>query len=288
MTITKLQGGLGNQMFQYAAARSRCADKKIYLDFSFLQKNNVSTEHFTKRDFELGIFDIQYREFSDRQRNICFGNSLKDKIYRKLFYGQTTTVTQIENEFVEIPHTQNIYLDGYFQSEKYFSNSRELLLKEFRFPAIDAQNSEIASKINSSKNAVSVHIRRGDYLKPEVLKYHGAMDEEYYRNAVQLLKTKYSDLSYFIFSDDINYAKQLFQNLENVSFVDLNFGKDSWKDMYLMSICHHHIIANSSFSWWGAWLSQKEGTTVAPENWFNKDVANFDIKNIVPSGWVTI
>lgn len=288
MTITKLQGGLGNQMFQYAVARSRCTDKKIYLDFSFLQKNNVSTEHFTKRDFELGIFDIQYKEFSDKQRNICFGNSLKDKIARKLLYGQTATVTQIENEFIEIPDTQNIYFDGYFQSEKYFKSIRELLLKEFAFPALDEENNEIASQINSSENAVSIHIRRGDYLKPEVLKYHGCTDEDYYMKAVELLKEKHSELSFFIFSDDIGYAQQLFQNLENITFVDINFGKDSWKDMCLMSLCNHHIIANSSFSWWGAWLSQEKGSTIAPENWFNKDVANFDIKNIVPPHWITI
>ncbi|KQT15504.1 hypothetical protein ASG31_14675 [Chryseobacterium sp. Leaf404] len=288
MTITKLQGGLGNQMFQYAVARSRCVDEKIYLDFSFLQKNNVSTEHFTKRDFELGVFGIQYKEFSDRERKICFGTSTKDKILRKLFYGRTETVHQIENEFVIIPAAQNIYFDGYFQSEKYFASIRNQLLTEFTFPELDGANIRILDQINSVQNSVSIHIRRGDYLKPEVLKYHGSLGENYYKAGLELLKAKFPNLYYFVFSDDISFAKTLFKDLENTYFVNINSGKDSWKDMFLMAQCRHHIIANSSFSWWGAWLSQKQGINIAPENWFNKEVANFDINNIVPSDWITI
>lgn len=288
MKITKLQGGLGNQMFQYAVAKSRSVGEKTYLDFSFLKRNNVSTEHFTKRDFELGIFNISFKEFSQKERDICFGRSFKNKLLRKLFYGYTQVVKQTENELVQIPDSKNIYFDGYFQSEKYFIQNRELLLQEFSFPLLDERNSETARKINSSENSVSIHIRRGDYLKPEVLKYHGCLEDDYCVKAISCLKSKYMNLSFFVFSDDMEYAERLFQNLENVNFINDNSGKDSWKDMALMSECRHHIIANSSFSWWGAWLSCKSGTTIAPQNWFNKDFANYEIDDFVPKSWIKI
>lgn len=288
MTVTKLQGGLGNQMFQYAIAKSRSISKKVFLDFSFLKTNNISTEHFTKREFELDIFNIAYRDFSQKQRNICFGKSLKNRLLRKLFYGYTKIIKQTENELISIPDVKNIYFDGYFQSEKYFKDIRSILIKEFTFPNLDAQNKYTSHKITSVKNSVSVHIRRGDYLKPEVLKYHGILPWEYYESAINFIKNKFDETHFFVFSDDLEFAKTLFNDSKEVSFVEGNMGKDSWKDMCLMSHCKHHIIANSSFSWWGAWLGDENGCTIAPKNWFNPKVANFNIDDFIPQNWFKI
>lgn len=288
MIITKLQGGLGNQMFQYAVARSRSYNKNVYLDFSFLQQNNTSSEAFTSRDFEIGIFNITYKTFSNDLRKIFFGKTFKNRVLRRFIYGKLIYVKQAENEFIKIHSAKNIYLDGYFQSEKYFQNIRKTLLEEFIFPSVDKKNSMILDKINSSENSVSIHIRRGDYLKPKVQNYHGTLTPEYYYNAIKILNESFENCKYFVFSDDIPYTKGIFRDIENIEYVDLNHGKDSWKDMFLMSNCSHHIIANSSFSWWGAWLGQKKGKTIAPENWFNKEIAHFDIHDIIPKNWIII
>ena len=288
MIITKLQGGLGNQMFQYAAARSISYDKKVYLDFSFLQKNTSSSAVFTGRDFEIGIFNIAYKTFSEDLRKIFFGKTFISRFFRRFILGTLTHVKQTENEFVKISHAENIYLDGYFQSEKYFQNIREILLKDFTFPSVDARNNIILQRIHSSENSVSIHIRRGDYLKAEVKKYHGTLSPEYYYEAIRILEDKFENCKYFIFSDDISYSKEIFRHIDNIEYIDINHGKDSWKDMFLMSNCTHHIIANSSFSWWGAWLCKKDGKTIAPNNWLNKEVANFDIHDFIPSYWTII
>lgn len=288
MIITKLQGGLGNQMFQYAIARSLSSKDAVYLDLSFLKNNNTSSDHFTKRDFELGIFPVSYKVLSDKVRNIFFSKSLTNKTLRKFLYGNLTHIKQSENEIVNLPASANIYLDGYFQSEKYFAYIKEILLTDFTFPDLDAENEIVLKKINTVENAVSIHLRRGDYLKPEVQKYHGSLPSEYYLEGINFLDENFENCSFFVFSDDISYCKEIFKNIKNIEYIDHNHGKNSWKDMYLMTQCRHHIIANSSFSWWGAWLAQKEGKTIAPKNWFNKEVANFDIQDIIPQKWITI
>lgn len=288
MIITKLKGGLGNQMFQYAIARSLSSKNTVYLDLSFLKNNNTSSVHFTKRDFELGIFPVSYKISLDKEREAFFSKSFKNRILRKFLYGNLTHITQSENEIVNIPPSKNIYLDGYFQSEKYFAHIRDILLADFTFPDLDAENKIVQKKINTTENTVSIHLRRGDYLKPDVQKYHGSLPSEYYLEAINFLEENFENCSFFVFSDDISYCKEIFKNIKNIEYIDHNHGNNSWKDMYLMTQCRHHIIANSSFSWWGAWLGQKDGKTIAPKNWFNKEVANFDIQDIIPQKWITI
>lgn len=133
-----------------------------------------------------------------------------------------------------------------------------------------------------------MHIRRGDYLKEEVKKYHGILEQKYYDSAIEHINEQYNNVHYFVFSDDENFAKEQYGHLENFTIVEGNT-KDAWKDMALMSFCKHHIIANSSFSWWGAWLSEsKESIKIAPKNWFNSEIANFEINNIIPTNWIKI
>lgn len=231
---------------------------------------------------------MPYKTLSERDRNLFFGKSLKNKLLRKFLYGNLTHIRQSENEIVHIPEFKNIYLDGYFQSEKYFVHIREVLLAYFTFPNLDAENEIILKTINTAENAVSIHLRRGDYLKPEVQKYHGSLPSKYYLEAINFLNENFEHCRFFVFSDDITYCKEIFKNIKNIEYIDHNQGKNSWKDMYLMTQCRHHIIANSSFSWWGAWLGKKDGKTIAPKNWFNKEVANFNIQDIVPKNWITI
>lgn len=287
MIITKLQGGLGNQMFQYAVAFS-CSER-VYIDFSFLASQNTTNHHFTKRDFELTLFpNLKYKEFTGFHRNLFFSNSRTYRLLRKLFQIKLNLIKQQENELVLIKKNRLIYFDGYFQSEQYFSSKRKELLSVFKFPSLDKNNEAIRDKIIEHSNSVSLHIRRGDYLKEEIKKYHGILSAQYYDSAIEIISKKYSDAHFFVFSDDEGYAKKQYGHYKNFTIVEGNT-KEAWKDMALMSFCKHHIIANSSFSWWGAWLSEsKESIKIAPNNWFNSEIANFDIHNIVPKNWIKI
>ena len=274
-------------MFQYATAYSY--SKTVYLDFSFLASQNATNYHFTKRDFELTLFpNLKYKEFTEFHHNLFFSKSRKYRLLRKLFQIKLNLIKQQENELVHIQKNRHIYFDGYFQSEQYFLFKRKELLSVFKFPALDKNNEAIKNEIIAHSNSVSLHIRRGDYLKEEIKKYHGILAPQYYVSAIEIISNKYSDAHFFVFSDDETFAKKQYGHFKNFTIVEGNT-KDAWKDMALMSFCKHHIIANSSFSWWGAWLSEsKESIKIAPISWFNSEIANFDIHNIVPKNWIKI
>ncbi|MDU1889293.1 MAG: alpha-1,2-fucosyltransferase [Dysgonomonas sp.] len=292
MIISRLQGGLGNQMFQYAVARAleKKTDKNIYLDLDFLQQNNISTDSFTARDFELNIFpNLRAKEIKKLPREILLSQRIRYKIVRNYLKPVLKVVEQYGCEFIELPVSRKysvIYLSGYFQSEKYFSSIRKDLISDFRFPLLDVKNEELKLKI-LDENSVSIHVRRGDYLKKCSVNVHGVLDLEYYKKAIEYLKEKETSLTFYIFSDDIEYVKNNFNFLSNIKIVDINAGKDSWKDMALMQSCKHHIVANSSFSWWGAWLSERGGINIAPSKWYSEYV-NYNIFDFIPNEWEII
>ncbi|WP_353083333.1 alpha-1,2-fucosyltransferase [Flavobacterium sp.] len=282
--IVKLQGGLGNQMFQYAVAKG-IGFERVFFDLSFLRKHSVSTNDFTAREFELLIFkNIKVKEIIKTHFKF-----LKSKKINKLLGYKFNFITQIENEFVDIDKNSDvIYLDGYFQSEKYFSHCRELILNDFEYPELDTKNLQIKNQITSFENSVSVHIRRGDFIKSKaILDIHGVVPLEFYQTAIDKLIDIYGDIKLYFFSEDMNFVKENFKSYPNLFFVEGNVGSDSWKDMALMSSCKHHIIANSSFSWWAAWLSKEDGITFAPRHFFNPKV-NYEINDFMPERWQII
>lgn len=293
MKICKLQGGLGNQMFQYAATRAAETNyrKKIYLDNLFLSLNKQSTDTYTARESELHIFHSLRATFlSLNIRKLIFSQNSICRLFRKLSGFRIYPVVQSGNTIVDIPSSGNLYLDGFFQSEKYFQNIRQDVIRDFSFPVLDSVNEQLISQISKDKNPVSIHVRRGDYVNlKNANEMHGVLPIEYYKKSVELLRSelKDNDQTFYIFSDDPEYIKEQFTFLENSCIVCHNSGKDSWKDMCLMKACKHHIIANSSFSWWGAWLCQYEGITIAPARWFS-DKNTFDIHDFIPSGWQVV
>jgi len=291
MLLVKLQGGLGNQMFQYAAAKgvSR-TNRHIYLDHQFLEKHHTDTAHFTARGYELNIFkNLKVRKAASRQVNLFKSSGIYNRFLRRFI--KTTVIRQTENEYISIANitsgSSSLYLDGYFQSEKYFRHLREELREEFAFPPLDTRNERLKDKIRNAPNSVSIHIRRGDYLKsPVIYDIHGVLQPEYYDKALAILQSKYDNLSLFVFSDDLIWAQaNLKTGHADTCFVAGNEAGNSWKDMVLMSCCKHHIIANSSFSWWGAWLSPNKGDTFAPSNWFNDASVRFNIHDFIPGEW---
>ena len=176
---------------------------------------------------------------------------------------------------------------GFFQNEKYFINVREQLLKDFELTEdLNRQNLEMLEKIKNTES-VSVHFRRGDYTKTRLASVFGCCGENYYKNAIKIVAEKLSNKpTLFIFSDDIEWVKNNIKFDYETVFVDINSGKQGYFDLVLMKNCKHNIIANSSFSWWGAWLNENPNKiVVAPEPWICTRTVDNDFEN-VPDSWI--
>lgn len=288
MILVKLQGGLGNQMFQYATARALARQKKIYFDLSFLKQNPVSTEYFTARKFELAIFsNLRIEKGNHYLIKFLLTKNKLANIFKKYLFNPFFKIESINddniNKALALKKNNFLYLDGYFQNPKHLNKIRNELLKDFEFPELPNNLSNLLNEVES-KNSVSIHVRRGDYLKPEINAYHGILPLEYYHKAVLKIAEKVEDPVFYIFSDDIEWCRKhlIYSNIES-HFID-NENRQPWMDMNLMSRCKHHIIANSSFSWWSAWLNnQKDKIVIAPLNWYNEADTQ-----IIPRQWILL
>jgi hypothetical protein len=183
------------------------------------------------------------------------------------------------------------YFNGYWQNERYFKVIEDIIRKELMFSQVPSgKNASEVNIINSTHNTVSLHVRRGDYVSEvSANKTHGICGLEYYYKALDLLKYRLGDLNLYIFSDDINWAKGNIDFLGNKVFVDWNDDNTNYEDLRLMSLCKHNIIANSSFSWWGAWLNLNPNKIViAPKKWFADPIKNEEARDIVPDSWIKL
>lgn len=291
MIITELNGGLGNQMFQFACGRafSLRSGTELLMDETTLldgQKNGK----VTPRHYELGIFTLGHNRATAKQRRQFFPENIVRKGLRKIFnYNPVITEgSNAINDFL-VKKTSNAFLRGYWQSEKYFQRIEKTIRKDLEFSASKSEQTKAwAEKINAS-TAVSVHIRRGDYAENEHTKnFHGLLGISYYEKAMSVIEQqKINNLKYYFFSDDAEWVKkEIIKDNKNYFFIGHNTGADNWQDMYLMSCCKHHIIANSSFSWWGAWLNTDENKMViAPKNWFAHTAANDQTRELIPMSW---
>jgi hypothetical protein len=180
------------------------------------------------------------------------------------------------------------YLQGYWQSEQYFHKYADSIRGQFRFRNdLSGRNADLASQIREGPS-VSLHVRRGDYAScPKTRRFHGLCEPSYYVRAIELMRRHTPRFRLFAFSDDPQWvASTLQRDYPEMIVVDHNKGEQSDNDMRLMSMCNHHIIANSSFSWWGAWLNPDPGKVViAPRKWF---VGDTDSANRVPENWVRL
>lgn len=270
MIVIEASGGLGNQMFQYALYKKlESMNKDVAIDTSFFRsKQNL-------RELEIGVFGVQYKSITDREAACIRGYGYRDTILDKISYKLKPKKYSIYRDKIEmfqpeILNMDNVYLSGYWQCEKYFSNIRNILLKEFSFPEqAGSRNVDLCKEIHN-RNSVSIHVRRSDYLEEQNLKVYGNIcTEKYYKNAVTYMKNHVKESHYYVFTDDIEWTKNFFKG-DCYTIVDQNHGKDSYIDMFLMSQCKHNIIANSSFSWWGSWLNENpDKIVVSPDRWFN-------------------
>lgn len=295
MIIVQLIGGLGNQMFQYAAGRSLALhlETELKLDITQFQK----IRGITPREYSLCHFRIK-ENFASRQDLQCarmsstgvrnFFVNIRCSLTgnKQISYKKEPRHFIFDRDFFRYP--DNSYLEGYWQSEKYFKDIEDLIRREFTLKKeLDTSNAQVAENILDS-NAVSVHIRRGDYVaNPAVFNYLGVCSLEYYQKAIECIAKKISDPHFYIFSDDTAWVKQNLVINYPHTHVIINQGKSDFLDLWLMSLCRHHIIANSSFSWWGAWLgTNADKITIAPSRWAN--IPSGDVYDIIPDGWIKI
>ena len=290
MKIVKILGGLGNQMFQYAlylSLQERFSDEIIKIDLSCFRGYPLHN------GFELNeIFDLNYEEAS-------FGDLLKLtypyphyrlwQLGRHILPKRKTICMEPMNHIFDssiLTIQGSCYYDGYWQNEKYFSSIRDKVCNSFSFhKMLNKRNGDLFNEIKS-KESLSIHIRRGDYVNHPI--FGGICDINYYKRAIQyVINCRKVDL-FCIFSNDVKWCRSELERylpIGKVIYVDWNKDANSYIDMHLMSICKHNIIANSSFSWWGAWLNQNASKiVVAPSKWRNIETMD----DPVPDTWIRI
>ena len=289
MVISNLIGGLGNQMFQYAAGRALALRLGVQL--------KLDTRDFSgyplHQGFELRkLFDSNVEIASKDDLKVVLGWQKAKLVQRilkrpqlKRFRCKSYVIEPSFNYWAGINTLkENIYLDGYWQSEQYFAEFADKIREDFTFKLpLSNQNFCIAKKI-SQVNAVSLHVRRGDYISNKKNAFIGVCSLEYYKVAIKRIKNQVNNPVFFIFSDDINWVKNNLVLDKTTVFVSHNLGSESYNDMRLMSLCKYNIIANSSFSWWGAWLNTDPNKIViAPKQWFANGQ---DTSDLMPENWL--
>lgn len=287
MVIVKLIGGLGNQMFQYACARRIAHRHNVSL------KIDVSGfEVYKLHKYSLKHFNI-IEEFAAQDEIARFKEpkGIAPRLLMKLLPYHGHTLVR-ERFFLFDPRllkvSKNVYLDGYWQSERYFNDIKDIICNEFTAKhEPDVKNKEMIQNILGI-NAVSLHIRRGDYVSNLTTnQVHGVCSLEYYQQAVSIISQRVENPIFFVFSDDPEWVKQNLKIAYPIIFVDHNDADKNFEDLRLMSLCKHHIIANSSFSWWGAWLGNNlNKNIVAPKKWFSKEDVN--TQDLIPERWIRI
>lgn len=303
MVITRVMGGLGNQLFEYAAGRRLAMVNNDRL------KLDTSSYAASPRPYRLNKFNIVEDIASESEVTHLTGvsnrNTFSARLQRRLagyFPQKSSALKERSTGFHPevLKATGDAYLDGYWQSERYFKDIEDTIRAELTLKdAPDPANAYTAAAINECES-VSLHIRRGDYVSnPLYNQVHGACSLDYYRAAIKLLVEGPQSMGrdsgprptdevrnprFFVFSDDLDWAKDNLKLQHPASCMDYNGEDKDYEDLRLMSLCKHHIIANSSFSWWGAWLClNPDKVVIAPEKWFNDPTK--DSKDIVPDSW---
>lgn len=272
-------GGLGNQMFQFAFVRYlELMNKDVKLNISDFKIHSHHQGFELKKVF--GI-DENYNEnectFAIR-RNSVFFRAAQKLLNAVLIREGNEYYEHPEASFVEKKMFQSdLYFLGFWQDERYVSAVSEQLQKDFTFVDISSGNQRFINRMGVE--TVSLHIRRGDYVRNPSL--GTVCDKEYYRRAICYMKEKLASPLFVVFSDEIEWCRSELAGI-HAEFADWNVGSDSWADMQLMSKCSHNIIANSTFSWWGAWLNKNpEKIVLCPERW---NIINLN-KHMVCEGW---
>ena len=299
LVIVKLMGGLGNQLFQYAMGRRLALQRQatLRLDLSFL--GDTSDNIHTLRSYELGLFPglgaapLSADETYQLERTTHLPYRLYNKARHSLglvpafqYVGEGEYFTPNSSVVAGGPPAHLLHLDGYWQNERYFADIASTLRQELAFaPLADVRNQAVAKQMQRSpRPTVSLHVRRGDYAQFTAF---GMCSVAYYERALAYMHQHLADPIFFVFSDDIAWVRENLRLPSGTEFIDWNQGPASHHDIHLMSLCQHHVIANSSFSWWGAWLNPKpDKLVVSPKHWMAAPLVAAD--RVVPEAWLKL
>ena len=269
MKILYFGGGLGNQIFEYAfylEIKDRFPNEKIrgiYLNSKF-------KEHVGGFEIER-IFDVKFPKTSLYAKFLTFCTFIIKKI------NPNTKLCSLHNTHVN----WNALVFNAFKSDLSFYHKRKDWIK-FKHVQLSAQNQTVIESMNKY-NSIALHVRRSDYLSPQYITILGNIaTESYYKNAIEIAKSNYEDPHFFVFSDDIDWCKKHLNLSEKVIFIDWNTGKNSYLDLYLMTHAKCNIIANSTFSYWGAYLNKNNPIVIYPKKWINTDY----YPQIFPENWI--
>jgi Glycosyl transferase family 11 len=289
VVFTQLNGGLGNQMFQYAAARALALRKgaEVVLDLTNYDVLNTS------RPYQLHVYPLGARTTTVAERIVLRIAKKHAARFSRIRY-KLPVVPRIYDErhfhFDEAigEQTPPVLLRGYWQSERYFADAADVVRREFTPSAPrDALNAEMAHRIMAVE-AVSLHVRRGDYVSNAGTNaFHGVCPLGYYRDAVALLRGRIADPHLFVFSDEPDWVRANLKFDLPLTYVSINPGDRAFRDIQLMRLCQHHIVANSSFSWWGAWLNPSpRKIVIGPKRW----IADLRLRTVdlMPPSWLKL
>jgi hypothetical protein len=291
MTIySYLQGGLGNQLFQYAIARALSEQYQVGIA---LDRSWFDTQHegATPRQFQLDLLNIPQINYSKdlfpkktgRLRSFVQNYLSNDAFvfYQKSAFDFDSRLLHLKNI-----RNRNLYLFGYWQGFRYIQSIHSILQKDFELRAeISTHYQPLLKKIIASES-IMLHIRRGDYVSsPSAAQIHGALSIDYYLKAIEVMQLRKSDGHFFIFSDDLAWARTMLPANLPVTFIENSADENAAaQELQLMRACKNHIIANSSLSWWGAWLTNNsDGLVIAPNRWMAD--SSLDLGNLLPSKW---
>lgn len=283
MIVTRIHGGLGNQMFQYAAGRRASISAGVPLGIDL-----TAMADYDKRIYGLDQFVLTPNARPVDGSAFSKGRGLVH-LWRKI---TKTYRDRREKGFPFDPDVLNLKpparLIGYWQSEKYFADVTGTIRSDFALVRPMASERQAVLNRISACNSISVHVRRGDYVSvPKYASVFGTCAPEWYRRAVDIASEGVTDVVFFVFSDDVQWAKENLDLPGRVEWVEPLPDKRDAEDLYLMAACRAHVIANSSFSWWGAWLDpREESRVVAPSRWFLS--GDFDARDLVPERWIRL
>lgn len=292
MIIVRLKGGLGNQMFQYAFGRRIALESNSVLKFDI---NYFKDDVIFQREYSLSCFKLSINIATEK--DLKKSKMLTGKNYISKFIRLANKIKPYYSRYViyELkPHKydsrifqkkyKDVYFVGYWQNEKYFKDIEDIIRKEFMLKeTMKNRNLNLASNIQDT-NSVAIHLRKYDDIPEDDM---NTLSLNYYHKAVKYLSNKFKNLHFFVFSDNLEWAKKNLKLSYPTTFVEHNKNDKDYEDLRLMSICKHQIIANSSFSWWGAWLNKNsDKIVIAPKKWFRNDPK--DTSDLIPNKWIQI
>lgn len=293
--VVALYGGLGNQLFQYSTARALAerSSAELVIDLEWFDKvkqlKDVTHRHFALAPFNLNVKILSNPSHSNMPRTLI--DRIKNAIFRQFpidgaMYTFNERAYTFDEDVLTVPTP--VRLNGYWQSYKYFSDFELLLKNQLSCPqALSPASQQIMEHILSS-DSICIHVRRGDYVTNiNTASFHGTCDLTYYEKGLQIVSKGLDDPKCFVFTDDPAWAKKNMTLGLPMTVVDVNGPEEAHQDLWLMSACKHFIIANSTLSWWGAWLARYEHKIViAPAQWFlsNKQ----DTRDLIPANWIRL